>query len=88
MLYWIDILGHRLHRHDPKRGLDESWSPWDTYYRPAVYERLGRMAEEDGRTEEALRYYSRLIDLWRDADQEIVVMRQEIEERVDLLLPD
>jgi len=70
------------------RGLDASWSPWDTHYRAAVFERLGRMAEEDGRTEEALGYYSRLIDLWRDADQEIVVMRQEIEERVELLLPD
>jgi tetratricopeptide (TPR) repeat protein len=70
------------------RGLDESWSPWDTYYRPVVYERLGRMAEEEGRTEEALRYYSRLIDIWRDADPEIVVMRREIEERVEGLLPD
>jgi len=46
------------------------------------------MAEEDGRTEEALRYYSRLIDLWSDADPEIVVMRREIEERVEGLLPD
>ena len=46
------------------------------------------MAQEDGRTEEALQYYSRLIDLWRDADPGLVVLRQEIEERVAALLPD
>ena len=70
------------------RGLDESWSLWDTYYRPAVYERLGRMAEEDGRPEEAIMYYGRLIDLWRDADPGIVAIRREIEVRLDALLPD
>ena len=31
------------------RGFDESWSPWDTYHRPIVYQRLGAIAEAQGR---------------------------------------
>jgi len=70
------------------RGLDEAWSPWDSYFLPMVFERLGHMAEEDGRTEDAIGYYSQLIDLWQDADPDLLALRQDLEARREALLPD
>ena len=31
---------------------------------------FGQMAEEEGRIEEAAQYYTRLLELWREADPE------------------
>lgn len=64
-------------------GLDEAWSLWDTYHRPLVYQRLGRAAEEQGRTEEAIEYYARLVHLWEDCDPEVVPQREEIRDRLE-----
>ncbi len=70
------------------RGLDESWSPFDIYHRPVAYQRLGEIAEADGRTAEAIEWYSRLIDLWRDADPSLVPMRTALQQhREDLRGP-
>jgi tetratricopeptide (TPR) repeat protein len=67
-------------------GLDEPWSPWDSYWRPLVYERMGRLAEDEGRTDEAVRYYSRLVELWSECDPELVASREEIQARLEALL--
>jgi tetratricopeptide (TPR) repeat protein len=67
------------------RGFDESWSPWDGYHRVLAHQRLGEIAEADGRIDDALRYYGLLIDLWRDCDEDLVPLREEIRERRDRL---
>jgi tetratricopeptide (TPR) repeat protein len=67
-------------------GLDQSWSFWDSNFRPAVYNRLGQIAEAEGRTEEAIEYYTRLLELWHDCDPELVPIREEIRDRRDALL--
>jgi TolB-like protein len=59
-------------------GLDESWSPWDSYHRPLLNRALGEAAERQGRTEDAIKYYSRLVDLWRDCDPELVAERDSL----------
>lgn len=67
-------------------GFDESWSPWDTYQRPVVHQRLGAIAEAQGRLAEAITYYNRFIDQWRNCDPELLARRREIERRRDALL--
>ncbi len=67
-------------------GLDESWSPWDMFYRAVAYQRLGRMAEDEGRIDEAIRLYSLLVDQWRECDPRLVAVRAEIEKRLEALL--
>lgn len=67
-------------------GFDESWSPWDIYHRPVAYKRLGEIAEARGRKAEAITYYSRLVELWRDCDTALVPKRDEIRQRRDALL--
>jgi tetratricopeptide (TPR) repeat protein len=49
-------------------GLDQSWSWWDTGYRPQAYWGLAKIAERQGHPEEARRSYGRLLDLWQDSD--------------------
>jgi tetratricopeptide (TPR) repeat protein len=67
-------------------GFDQSWSPWDTNYRSVVYQRLGEIAEQEGKAEDAIGYYTRLLDLWRDCDPELLAARNEIQDRRDALL--
>jgi len=66
-------------------GLDDSWSFWDTYYRPHVYRRLAELAEREGRAEDARRWYARLIDTWRECDPELLGERAEVERRREAL---
>ncbi len=68
------------------RGFDESWSPWDTYHRAIAYQRLGEVAEAQGRPQEAIRYYGWLLDLWSDADPSYDGRRARIKEHRDRLL--
>jgi len=67
------------------RGFDESWSPWDMYHRPVVYQRLGEIAEAEGRVTDAITQYSRLLDLWRDGDAATVATRDKVKQRRDAL---
>ncbi|MDH3207549.1 MAG: hypothetical protein OEO79_13190 [Gemmatimonadota bacterium] len=67
-------------------GLDEPWSMWDTYHRPLLYERMGRIAESTGRTREAIIFYSHLVRLWRDCDPELAARREEVQKRLDELM--
>lgn len=67
-------------------GLDESWSPWDAFYRARVYERLGAIAEREGRPRDAILHYSRLIEQWQDADPDVVEQRARVVERRDRLV--
>ncbi len=43
----------------------------DAYWLPVVYERLGDLYEQHGDTAEAIYYYGKLVDLWKDADPEL-----------------
>ena len=63
-------------------GLDESWSPLDMFYRAEVYQRLGEIAEREARMQDAIRYYSLLIDQWRECDPELIPRREEIRARL------
>ena len=67
-------------------GLDESWSPWDGMYRSSVYRLKGAIAEDDGRIEEAILNYTRLLELWQDCDPELLPIRDEIEARRNALV--
>jgi tetratricopeptide (TPR) repeat protein len=58
----------------------------DIYHRPIAYQRLGEIAEAEGRVADAIEYYSRLVDLWRDCDPDLVARRNEIQRRRDSLL--
>jgi len=58
-------------------GLDQSWSWWDTGYRPQVYWGLAKIAEKQGRIADARLAYTRLLALWKDADD---VNRERFEE--------
>lgn len=68
------------------QGFDESWSPWDTYHRPVALERLGDIAAVQGRTSEAVTYYTRLVDMWQGADSALVTRRDEVRRRRDALV--
>ena len=68
------------------RGFDESWSPWDIYHRPIAYQRLGEIAEAEGRARDAITQYNRLLELWRDGDAALAPKRNEIQRRRDALL--
>lgn len=70
------------------RSLDEAWSPWDNFYRPWLYERLGRLAEEGGRPDEAIAWYTRFVEMWADADSELQPARDEVAARRDALVRD
>jgi tetratricopeptide (TPR) repeat protein len=67
-------------------GLDESWSPWDGMYRSSVYRMMGEIAEATGRPRDAILYYNRLLGLWRDADPDLVSLREEIAARRNALV--
>ncbi len=67
-------------------GLDESWSPWDGMYRSSVYRLMGQIAEDEGRSEDAILNYNRLLDLWQNCDPELGPIRDEIEARRNVLV--
>jgi serine/threonine protein kinase/tetratricopeptide (TPR) repeat protein len=67
-------------------GFDQSWSPWDTYQRPMVYQRLGQIAEDSEQTADAVNWYERLLYVWKDCDSELVDTREQIRARRDALL--
>jgi hypothetical protein len=56
------------------------------YHRAVAYQRLGEIAEARGRPAEAITYYSRLIDLWRDCDPALLPHREGIRRRRDALI--
>lgn len=66
-------------------GLDESWSPWDSYLRPLSFRALGAIAEDRGDWEGALRYYRLLLHHWRDPDPVLADRKNEIQARVTAL---
>ena len=67
-------------------GLDESWSPWDGMYRSSVYRMLGEIAEDEGRYQDAVLNFTRLLNLWEECDPDLVPIRDGIEERRNALV--
>ena len=49
-------------------GLDESWSWWDTGFRPRLYRALAEIAAEQDRKEAAAGHYEKLLELLQHAD--------------------
>lgn len=66
-------------------GLDESWSPWDSYLRPMAFRALASIAEGRGDTGTALKYYRLLLNHWRDPDPVLADQKAEIQARVAAL---
>ncbi|GMQ82583.1 MAG: hypothetical protein BMS9Abin05_2037 [Rhodothermia bacterium] len=67
-------------------GLDESWSPFDSYYRGPVYLRLAEIAEAESRIDDAILNYERLLEMRKDSDQELEPTRRSAEKRLAKLL--
>jgi tetratricopeptide (TPR) repeat protein len=44
---------------------------WDPRFLALAYERLAVLYEQQGETQKAIHYYSKLADLWQDADHEL-----------------
>jgi tetratricopeptide (TPR) repeat protein len=60
-------------------GLDESWSWWDSIYRPKLYRALGEIAVREEQPEVAAKWYGRLLELWKDCDPALQAERAEVE---------
>ncbi len=67
-------------------GLDQSWSWWDTVFRPRVYRALAEIAVQEERPQDDIEYYSRLLELWRDVDPVLYPERSEVQEALAALL--
>jgi tetratricopeptide (TPR) repeat protein len=57
----------------------------DTWYLGFVLFRLGELNEERGDANAALRYYGRLLELWKDADPEFQTRLTTVRRRVQAL---
>jgi tetratricopeptide (TPR) repeat protein len=53
---------------------------------PGVYLRLGEAYEARGEREQAIDYYSRLVDLWQDADPELQTVVSDVRQRIARLV--
>jgi len=67
-------------------AFDESWSPWDSYHRPMAFRRLGEIAERKGRHDEAALWYRRLLEIWKDCDENLLPQREAIRQRLEGLI--
>ena len=61
----------------PYRGRDT-----DYQYLAGVYKRLGELYEAKGDREKAASYFSRFVDLWKDADPELQPRVAEVRARL------
>lgn len=57
-------------------------------YMPAAAMRQGQIYEALGRPDEAAAQYARFIEMWRDADPELQPIVEEVQARLDRLVPD
>jgi tetratricopeptide (TPR) repeat protein len=64
------------------------WKWWfgDWFELPTTYIRLGELYEERGERHRAMDYYSRFVELWKDADAELQPLLQEVRGRVARLV--
>jgi tetratricopeptide (TPR) repeat protein len=68
-----------------RRGLDlavTEENAEDAFFHPIALRRLGEIAEEQGRAAEALEWYQRFVDVWRDADPELQPVVRGARERI------
>jgi tetratricopeptide (TPR) repeat protein len=69
-------------------------TPWlyrirqDSEWLAFTYERLGDLHEQRGDTTNAIRYYAKLIDLWKDADPELQPRVEAARRAIEALSPD
>lgn len=62
----------------------EHWA-FGRVYLAAAHRRQGEIAEKEGKRDEAVRHYSRFIELWKDADPELRAMLADARERLERL---
>jgi tetratricopeptide (TPR) repeat protein len=85
-----DAMGQRdsalalYERADRIRGL--GWTSDQMLYYGPNLKRLGELSEERGDTAQAVEYYDRLIELWRDADPELQPIVEEVRDRLVALV--
>ncbi len=60
----------------------------DAHYLAWIYERLGWLHEEKGKTEKAIHYYGKFVDLWKDADPELQPRVEAARRAMEALSPD
>lgn len=60
----------------------------DPQWLPVVYERLGDLYEQRGDTARAIRYFGRLVNLWKDADPELEPRVEAARRAIEGLSPD
>ena len=58
----------------------------DRNWYAAVHRRLGELYEERGDREKAVEYYSRLVELWNDADPELQLVVEDVRARIARLV--
>jgi tetratricopeptide (TPR) repeat protein len=67
-------------------GIDELHAA--SRYLPSAYERLGALYEQRGDTVNAIRYYGKLVELWKDADPELQARVEAARRAIEALSPD
>jgi len=63
----------------------QGFTPPDKLFLASAYERLGRIHEDAGRTDEAIYFYERLLAAWVDADPELHARREAVRQRLEAL---
>jgi tetratricopeptide (TPR) repeat protein len=67
-------------------GIDELHAA--SRYLPSAYERLGALYEQRGDSAKAIRYYGKLVGLWKDADPELQARVEAARRAIEALSPD
>ncbi len=66
-------------------GMVQGFTPPDKLFLASAYERLGRIHEDAGRTDEVIYFYERLLAAWVDADPELHARREAVRQRLEAL---
>ncbi|MCH7473460.1 MAG: protein kinase [Gemmatimonadetes bacterium] len=85
--------------HDVADNPDSSLSYWEQYLDtnwgipgidsralPVAYRRLGELYEQRGNRDKAVRYYNEFVELWKDADPELLPQVEEARRRIAILV--
>ncbi|MGH7630063.1 MAG: tetratricopeptide repeat protein [Gemmatimonadales bacterium] len=61
------------------------WYIFEPIHRPEAYRALGRLYEESGDRQQALDFYGRFVDLWKNADPDLQPRVRAARERIAAL---
>jgi len=75
----IAVYERYMNGHDITRFLDDAW------FLPGILVRLGDLYEDRGDRNRAIQYYSRFVDLWKNADPELKPRVRAVQLKLDAL---